>query len=288
MASPVSRNRVLLIAALILLLSLGAWLGWRMQQLQSEVVELGEQVSAAQQRAHEAESLARSSADRADVAEEDAIASQAAAADAQELAEQERQQREAADAARLTAELDVLVAENEAQRAEADAVAALAEAARVKAEREREMERMEEALGAIAETRRTALGLVMNLGEESINFDTDEVALEPDDRELLSRIVGVLLTSSGYRVQVFGHTDDVGTPDYNLGLSERRADAVADYLVEAGIDPSIITRRGFGLTKPLVSGTSDKARARNRRVELGIIDSSVEYDVQAQRTQAQR
>jgi len=87
----------------------------------------------------------------------------------------------------------------------------------------------------------------------------------------------VLLTSSGFRIQVFGHTDDVGTVEHNQGLSERRARSVHDYLVGSGLDETIVTMKGFGKTKPLVPGTSDAARARNRRVEIGIIDTTVHY-----------
>ena len=136
---------------------------------------------------------------------------------------------------------------------------------------------MTEALNKIVETRRTALGMVMTLGSDRIEFDFDRAALRPKARELLSRIVGVLLTSDGYAVQVFGHTDYIGTGEYNQLLSEQRAQAVSDYLVEAGIDPAIVTAKGFGETSPLVDGTDDASRGRNRRVEIGIIDTSLEY-----------
>lgn len=116
----------------------------------------------------------------------------------------------------------------------------------------------------------------MNLGSESIQFDFDRSELEPDNRELLSRIAGVLLTAKGYSIYIYGHTDDVGTDEYNRGLSERRARAVRDYLVEAGLDSGIITTRGYGKSSPRVAGTSADARAKNRRVEIGIVDVALD------------
>jgi len=277
MSTPLHRQPVLWILIGLVVVLGGGWVALQMQTLQQQVADLDRQVSEARDRAEEAEERADLLSRRAEAAEDRARQARSRADAASALAETEASRRDVADAARRAAELDAVVAEEAAQKAEAEAVAALAEAARARAERDRELNRMTDALSEIVETQRTALGLVMNLGEEAINFDIDRAELKPEDRELLSRIVGVLLTSSDYRIQVFGHTDDTGTPQHNQRLSERRADAVADYLVEAGIDPEIITRRGFGMTRPLVEGTSDEARSHNRRVELGIIDSSVEY-----------
>src|SRR5436309_815291 len=86
------------------------------------------------------------------------------------------------------------------------------------------------------------------------------------------RQVVVLLTAKGYYIYVYGHTDDIGTDEYNRGLSERRARSVRDYLVEAGLDSGIITTRGYGKSSPRVRGTSADARTANRRVEIGIVD----------------
>lgn len=148
---------------------------------------------------------------------------------------------------------------------------------RLQKERDQELNRMQRALNQIVATRRTALGLVMNLGSDTIRFDFDRAALRAENRELLSRIAGVLLTSDHYRVQIYGHTDDIGTEAYNQELSERRALTVRNYLVEAGIDPEIVSTKGFGKSNPLVPGNSPEARATNRRVEVAIIDTFVEY-----------
>jgi outer membrane protein OmpA-like peptidoglycan-associated protein len=157
------------------------------------------------------------------------------------------------------------------------AAGARVEADRVRKRAEAELNRLQESLSQIAETRRTALGLVMNLNSDYLKFDFDKADLHPADKELLSRIAGILMTSPDYTVSVNGHTDDVGTDEYNEKLSERRAQAVRDYLVKSGLPADIMTVTGHGKKRPLVPGNSEKARAKNRRVELGIVNTKITY-----------
>ena len=185
---------------------------------------------------------------------------------------------------RQQAEAQTTLAREEADTARRQTASALeaaaqaqVEADRIRRQAEAEVDRLEQALGQIAETRRTALGLVMNLGSDYLKFEFDKAELRPEDRELLSRIAGILLTSQDYTVSVNGHTDDVGTEEYNQKLSERRAEAVRDYLVKAGLPPAILSVTGHGKTRPLVPGTSEQARAKNRRVELGIVNTRIVY-----------
>lgn len=199
------------------------------------------------------------------------------AEEAEEFSRLAAEGRAQAESERDTFAKRALNAEDSATAAKIKAQRAQAELDRVRRERDEEMSRLQRALNKIARTRRTEDGLVMSLGSDTINFDFDQAELRPEERELLSRIAGILLTSSGYRVQVFGHTDDVGTEGYNQALSERRARAVRNYLVKAGIDPSIISTKGFGKSNPLVKGNSEEARAKNRRVEIGIIDTVITY-----------
>ena len=76
------------------------------------------------------------------------------------------------------------------------------------------------------------------------------------------------MTAHDYTISVNGHTDDIGTDAYNQKLSERRAQAVRDYLHEAGLPAEILSVTGHGKSLPLVRGTSDAARAKNRRVDI--------------------
>jgi outer membrane protein OmpA-like peptidoglycan-associated protein len=227
------------------------------------------QLAATVAKSEETANLARSAAARADAAEFAARK----AAEGRVVAEAETANaRQEADVARQ----DATVARDTAAKAREEA-----EAIRKKAQAE--VSRLEAALGQIAETRRTALGLVMNLGEDHLKFAFDKADLRPQDRELLARIAGILLTSHDYTISVNGHTDDVGSAEYNKKLSQRRAQAVRDYLVQAGLPPDILSVEGHGKSLPLVRGTTDAARAKNRRVELGLVNTQIRYGVEAGR-----
>ena len=125
---------------------------------------------------------------------------------AQSRAEEAAEQARALSAARRQAELERELAREDAELSREKTQQAKREAARLQAETERmrkqrieELDRMREALSRIAETRRTPMGMVVNLGEDSFLFDFDKDTLRPENRELLSRIAGVLLASHGYR-----------------------------------------------------------------------------------------
>jgi outer membrane protein OmpA-like peptidoglycan-associated protein len=104
--------------------------------------------------------------------------------------------------------------------------------------------------------------------EEPILFDFDSDRLKPEAREALDDIAEVLAYYPDAPVQVLGHTDDQGSADYNLGLSQRRADAVAQALTERGIPADRLTAEGRGLTEPVASNDDEEGRAHNRRVEV--------------------
>jgi outer membrane protein OmpA-like peptidoglycan-associated protein len=199
--------------------------------------------------------------------------------DAQRAQEQSQASAQAAAEQRDQAQQAQAQADAQAQAALQRASEAEQRAEEYRQQREAELARLQQVLGQIAETRRTALGLVMTLGENSIRFDFDESDVKPQYRDILNRIAGVLMTLSGYSIYVYGYTDDIGTQDYNLGLSERRAQAVRDVLVQAGIQSEIETK-GFGETEPRVSGETAQARAANRRVEIGLVYATLAFEGQ--------
>ncbi|GBD07318.1 Outer membrane porin F [bacterium HR21] len=102
-------------------------------------------------------------------------------------------------------------------------------------------------------------------------FDFDKAELKEESLPDLDRLVEFLKAYPSVRISVEGHTDDVGTDAYNDRLSQRRADAVKEYLVKNGIDPHRIETKGWGRRRPLVQGTTEEARAQNRRVEVIVI-----------------
>src|SRR6266436_5532694 len=137
-----------------------------------------------------------------------------------------------------------------------------------------EFQKLKRSLGQIAETRRTADGVVMTLGEKSLRFDSGKSTIAPQYRAILNRVAGVLTPLKGYSIFVYGYSDDSGTKEHNLELSATRARAVRAALVKAGVEQSLISTKGFGKSKLLVRDNNAKARAANRRVEIGIVSAT--------------
>ena len=104
----------------------------------------------------------------------------------------------------------------------------------------------------------------------SVHFDFDKATLKADAKPILDEAVQVLKQEGSVDIVVEGHTDSVGTEQYNLGLSRRRADTVRRYLVEHGVAASRITAEGMGESKPVASNDTADGRAQNRRVELHV------------------
>jgi len=91
-------------------------------------------------------------------------------------------------------------------------------------------------------------------------------------RARLEEVLAVIRDHSSLRLGVVGHTDSTGPADYNQGLSERRAQSVVDYLVSRGIDRDQLVASGKGETSPVATNETDDGRARNRRVEMVVLN----------------
>jgi len=105
----------------------------------------------------------------------------------------------------------------------------------------------------------------------NIFFDFNKWELKPESYSELDRILKFLNDYPAVEIELSGHTDNIGTADYNLALSEKRAGAVAEYLFGKGIFKERITVFGYGETKPIASNDTDEGRQKNRRVEFKII-----------------
>jgi outer membrane protein OmpA-like peptidoglycan-associated protein len=186
-------------------------------------------------------------------------AAQAQVDQARALAEQSARDRAAAEAARAAAE---------AQAQEARANAAKAE--REKAELR---DQLRQQLNQILETRETARGLIVNLSD--VLFDTGSANLKQGAREKLAKVAGILLSHPGLKLEIEGHTDSVGSADYNQRLSENRAGSVRTYVVEQGIASNSVGTAGFGETMPVASNDTPAGRQQNRRVELIVSGESI-------------
>ncbi|HXX99964.1 MAG TPA: OmpA family protein [Candidatus Limnocylindrales bacterium] len=196
-------------------------------------------------------------------------AAQAAAQAAQQAAQQkEAAEQAAAEAARQKAEADQArqTALEQQRLAEAETEKAKQAAARAENEKAQLRAQLLAQLNSILQTRDSARGLIVNMSD--VLFDTASSTLKPGAREKLAKISGILLAHPGLTLQIEGHTDSVGSDEYNQQLSERRADSVRDYLAEEGVPVSAMTAKGFGKTQPVATNETGEGRQRNRRVEL--------------------
>jgi len=247
---------------LVLASIFGLWLVRSVRRLNREVAHLNRQTEQLNQRVQGAEQHVKSLDQRAS----QAAAAQAATIRPDQVPDQVKQP-EATSAAQAQSPL------------EPEAAAQPPTQAAHKTEENRtqhadELQKLKQSLGQIAETRRTADGVVMTLGEKSLRFDSGKSTIAPQYRAILNRVAGVLTPLKGYSIYVYGYTDDSGTKEHNLELSASRARAVRAALVKAGVDQSLISTKGFGKSKLLVRDNNAKARAANRRVEIGIVSAT--------------
>lgn len=103
-----------------------------------------------------------------------------------------------------------------------------------------------------------------------VNFKFDSSRIEPASEQILNQAVEALNNASSVNVRIEGHTDSTGSDAYNQSLSERRANAVRDYLVDHGIDGARLTTEGKGESQPVASNDTADGRYQNRRVEFHV------------------
>src|SRR5882762_2575712 len=156
------------------------------------------------------------------------------------------QQQQVAQAAAEQAARDRAAAVSQQRVAEAEAEKARQAAAQAEAEKGQLRAQLLSQLNSILQTRDSARGLIVIFSD--VPFDTGSYTLKPGAREKLAKISGIVLAHPGLSLQIEGHTDSVGSDEYNRQLSERRADSVRDFLAEQGVPASSITARGFGKT----------------------------------------
>ena len=106
-------------------------------------------------------------------------------------------------------------------------------------------------------------------------FDTGQFSLKPGAREKLAKVAGILIAYPSLNIQVGGYTDNVGGDDMNQKLSENRAGAVRDYLVQAGVGTDSVSAKGFGNSLPVASNDNSAGRQENRRVELVVSGDAI-------------
>jgi len=191
--------------------------------------------------------------------------------------EEERIAKERDDAAaKAKAEAEAEAAEvqrkADAEAAEAkrksDAEIAAREEAIQAALREKQQLRLRllQQFNRVLPTTDTPRGLVVNMGD--VLFDTGKSDLRSDAREALAKLTGIVLNYPSLHLTIEGHTDNTGSAEFNQTLSQKRADAVNDYLVSQGLDPGALSGRGLGMENPVADNSTADGRQKNRRVEI--------------------
>ena len=106
----------------------------------------------------------------------------------------------------------------------------------------------------------------------NIFFDFNKATLRPESISELDRLYKLMKDTPGLRIEISGHTDNIGSKSYNKKLSEKRAKAVVDYLVEKGIDKSRLAFAGYGFAQPIASNDTPIGRQKNRRTEFKVLE----------------
>lgn len=231
----------------------------REEQLANERAASQRREAQAQEQARASEEQARLDAERRAKAEADRRAAEEARDQADRAATLAAQDRTAAEAARAAAV-------QQQQAAQADAERARLSAQKAEAEKSEMRERLRQQLSAVLETQETARGLIVNISD--VLFDFNKYTLKPGARETLAKVSGILLAYPGLKIQLEGHTDSIGSDEYNQKLSEDRANAVREYLVGQGVPGTTVTAAGFGKGNPVASNDNAAGRQKNRRVEM--------------------
>ena len=233
-----------------------------------------------------AEAQAKAQAD-ADAAKRDAEQAQAQAnedarkrAEAEQARAQAEQQQAALQAQQQQAAAQAAAAEQQAedaQRKMQDAQNQLAQAqlATQQAEQEKNdaiqqkeqmRQRLQAQLNQVLQTRDTARGLIVSMPD--VLFDFNKYTLKPEAREKLAKISGIVLAYPDLKLNIEGYTDSIGSDQYNLELSDKRADSVKGYLISEGVKPNNVSSTGFGKADPVADNSTAAGRKLNRRVEM--------------------
>ena len=227
------------------------------------------------QRAEDARisTLRKQATERQQQAQDAKVEAQQQAAASQIQAAQAQAQADQAAAARAQAEAQSAQAQVAAADARAQAATAQQQAAAAQQSVEALRAKLLAQLNAVLQTTETPRGLVVNLND--VLFDTGKYTLKQNTQVSLAKVATILDLYQGIKVQVEGYTDSVGSPTSNQTLSENRASAVQNFLVNNGVPQANVTAQGYGATNFVADNGAAAGRAQNRRVELVVSGSGI-------------
>lgn len=121
-----------------------------------------------------------------------------------------------------------------------------------------------------ADVERVGEGIRLVLKEDAVRFDTGKATLTAQAKANLDKLVPVFKDYADTNIEIYGYTDSTGSPEFNLTLSEKRAESVKNYLISSGLVGSRFKTTGLGIADPIATNDTAEGRTQNRRVEFAI------------------
>lgn len=159
---------------------------------------------------------------------------------------------------------------------EAEKKALAEERAKAEARQAEAMNKLNELQSKLIQVTKDARGIILSMSD--ILFDVNKASLKADLKTSLAKVAGILSVYQQFNVSIEGNTDNTGSAEHNMKLSQQRADNVKNFLVEQGIDAGRLTAKGLGMTMPIADNKTKEGRQKNRRVDLVIQDKALQQN----------
>ena len=153
------------------------------------------------------------------------------------------------------------------------------ERAKAEARQAEAMNKLNELQSKLIQVSKDARGIILSMSD--ILFDVNKATLKADLKTSLAKVAGILSVYQQFNVSIEGNTDNTGSEDHNMKLSQQRADNVKNFLVEQGIDAGRLTAKGLGMSMPIADNKTKEGRQKNRRVDLVIQDKALQESSEA-------
>ncbi|MCF0215103.1 MAG: OmpA family protein [Fibrobacteraceae bacterium] len=160
------------------------------------------------------------------------------------------------------------------KKLEEEQAALAAERAKAEERQKEAMNKLNELQSKLIQVSKDARGIILSMSD--ILFDVNKATLKADLKTSLAKVAGILSVYQQFNVSIEGNTDNTGSAEHNMKLSEQRATNVMNFLVEQGIEASRLTAKGLGMTMPIADNSTKEGRQKNRRVDLVIQDRALQ------------
>ena len=161
---------------------------------------------------------------------------------------------------------------------EAEKKALAEERAKAEARQAEAMNKLNELQSKLIQVTKDARGIILSMSD--ILFDVNKASLKADLKTSLAKVAGILSVYQQFNVSIEGNTDNTGSEEHNMKLSQQRADNVMKFLVDQGIDAGRLTAKGLGMSMPIADNKTKEGRQKNRRVDLVIQDKALQQNVE--------